>query len=75
MAVAEPKQGKSFHGVVHKLTEAEMISLDKIESGYARTLAKAKLYDGTVIDCTVYTDKKDGKIDRSNDKAPTERYI
>ena len=73
MAVAEPKEGSSFHGVLHKLTEAEMISLDGVEAGYARTPAKAKLYDGTVVDCTVYTNKDDG-FDRSKDKPPTERY-
>ena len=48
--------------------------LDHIEQSYERIPSKAKLYDGTVIECTVYSDPK-GEIDHSNDKPPTERYI
>ena len=32
-----------------------MIKLDKIEAGYSRIPAKAKLYDDTIIDVTVYS--------------------
>jgi hypothetical protein len=74
MACAEPKEGASFHGVVHKVSEAQMKILDGIESIYGRVPSKAKLYDGSIVDCTVYSDPT-GKIDRSNDKPPTERYI
>lgn len=48
--------------------------LDSIEVVYQRIPAKAKLYDGTIVDCTVYADPA-GEIDRSKDKPPTERYI
>ena len=34
MANAFPVDGESFHGVVHKITEDEMLALDKIESSY-----------------------------------------
>ena len=48
--------------------------LDSIEVVYDRIPAKAKLYDGTIVDCTVYADPS-GIMDRSMDKPPTERYI
>lgn len=74
MACAEAKEGKSFHGVLHKVSQKEMKVLDGIERVYERVPSKAKLYDGTIQDCTVYADPT-GKIDRSNDKPPTARYI
>ena len=74
MACAEAAEGESFHGVIHKVKESEMQVLDKIESIYTRVPSKAKKYDGEMIDCTVYADPV-GKIDHSNDKPPTERYI
>ena len=74
MACALANKGKSFHGVLHKCTEKEMDILDKMEGIYKRVKAVARLYDGKVIDCTVYADP-DGIIDRSNDKPPGERYI
>jgi hypothetical protein len=78
MASAKPEAGKSFHGVLHKCTAKEMEVLDKIESIYGRIPSKAKLYDGNMIDCTVYSDP-DGKIDdivkKGNSKPPSERYI
>ena len=51
-----------------------MAKLDKIEATYQRIPSKAKMYDGTVVECTVYGDPS-GNIDRSDDKPPTERYI
>jgi hypothetical protein len=48
--------------------------LDGIESVYGRIPSRAKLYDGSIIDCTVYSDPE-MKIDHSNDKPPSERYI
>ena len=74
MACAQPCEGKSFHGVLHKCKEEHMLKLDKIESVYERIPSKAKLYDGTIIDCTVYGDPS-GNIIHSDDKPPTERYI
>ena len=49
--------------------------LDDIEAVYQRIPSKAKLYDGTIIDCTVYAGDPNAKIDHSNNKPPTERYI
>ena len=46
MACALPNKGKTFHGVLHKCTDAEMVVLDKMEGIYKRVDAKAKLYDG-----------------------------
>ena len=58
MAVALPGEGKSFHGVLHKITETEMKALDEIERGYKRTSAKCKLIDGTILDSTLYSTHK-----------------
>merc|ERR1712147_393732 len=74
MAEALPKEGSSFHGVVHAVTEEEMEMLDKIESVYVRGAGKAKLYDGTIVDCTVYT-RENKERNADIDKHPTERYI
>jgi hypothetical protein len=74
MACADVAPGKSFHGVLHLCSEDEMKSLDALEGIYTRIPSKAKLYDDSLVDCTVYSDPT-GKIDHSNDKPPTERYI
>ena len=74
MAEAIPEEDASFHGVVHAITEDEMVRLDKIESGYSRDNGKAKLYDGTIVDVTVYT-RKNKERGPNVDKPPTERYI
>ena len=58
-ATTLPQKGFSFHGVLHLMSNSDMKILDKIEGvdlrNYERNPAKAKLYDGKVIDCTVYT--------------------
>ena len=38
-----------------------MLALDKIEITYNRAAAKARLYDGTIINCTVYLEGKQAK--------------
>ena len=42
-----------------------------------RRKARAKLYDGTEVECTVYSQNDDffTKPERANDKPPKERYI
>lgn len=78
MAAAKPNPGQSFHGVLHELTVEDMCKLDKIEVGVARSAAKARLYDGTVVDCVVYcddVDKKKATGQDAEDKLPSERYI
>ena len=55
MGIALKEKGKSFHGVLHICTKDDMIMLDDIESGYTRTKAIARLYDGSQINCTVYS--------------------
>ena len=42
MAAAKPAQGKSFHGVLHRMTEQDMVVLDKIEATVSRIKGKAK---------------------------------
>ena len=74
MGIATPKEGESFHGVVHKVTESHMKLLDSIERGYVRKTIKCRKYDGTEIEASIYTDA-DGNFDRSADKPPSERYI
>jgi hypothetical protein len=74
MAEAIPTEDSSFHGVVHAVTQDEMERLDKIEAGYSRDNGKARLYDGTLIDVTVYT-RKNVKRGPDVDKPPTERYL
>jgi hypothetical protein len=51
-----------------------MIRLDKIEAGYSRDNGKAELYDGTIVDVTVYS-RKNKERGPHVDKPPTERYI
>jgi hypothetical protein len=74
VAAAKPSPGKSFHGVLHKCTDSDMAVLDKIEATVSRTSAKAKLYDGSIVDVTVYSNPP-ANTDRSGDKPPTERYV
>lgn len=77
MAAAKPAPGNSFHGVLHRMTDEDMVALDKIEATVSRTVGKAKLYDGSFVDCTVYSNppKEDATGAVSEDKPPTERYI
>ena len=75
IAAAKPSIGKSFHGVLHKCTPEEMAELDRVEVNVPRTKATAKLYDGTLLLCTIYSDPAATTTDRSKDGPPTERYI
>ena len=74
MAAAKPSPGKSFHGVLHAMSDADMVVLDKIEATVSRTAAKAKLYDGSIVDVTVYSSPP-ANSDPAGDKPPTERYV
>lgn len=75
MAAAQAVPGKSFHGVLHLMSEKHMCVLDEIERGYVRQPAQARLYDGTPRECTVYT-KSDAYQSSGSavDMPPTERY-
>lgn len=79
MAFAMPTPGKSFHGVLHKMTEADMKVLDGIEITYERIAAVAKLYDGSTVSCTVYSSGvlfNNGTGGHHSENAlPGERYI
>ena len=66
MGLAVAEEGKTFHGVLHKVTSDEMKLLDGIESSYTRTKAKARLYDNSEVECSLYTDEK-GIWVREND--------
>jgi hypothetical protein len=72
-AEAIPSEGKSFHGVLHKLHKSDMDMIDKIEVGYIRSPAKIRLYNGDIIHGCVYT--KENLFHSSGDKPPTERYM
>ena len=39
MSAAKPSPGKSFHGVLHLVTDADMVILDQIEATVSRTPA------------------------------------
>ncbi|OQR95641.1 kinesin [Thraustotheca clavata] len=76
MAQAVAEKGASFHGVLHKMTATEMANLDQMESSYLRIPAKTRLYNGTIIDATVYTLDPSKKSPMTmEDKPPSERYI
>ena len=49
--------------------------LDKIESLYTRVPAKVKLYDGQIVEASVYTWPNAKARNPEVDKPPTERYI
>ena len=55
------------------MTDEDMVILDKIEATVSRTKGKAKLYNGTFVDCTVYSNppKSDPAGGASEDKPPT----
>ena len=53
----------------------QMAVLDKIEMTYTRVPAKVKLYDGTIIEASVYTRPNAKARGSEVDKPPTERYI
>ena len=75
MAEALPKEGSSFHGVVHAMTDAQMKDLDSMEGSMKRMTGKAKLYDGSVVEATVYTRPIDIERNKEVDFPPSQRYI
>lgn len=76
--------GHSMHGVLHRVTEAQMVELDNMEIGYMRSMGQAKLYgdsdgkDGTsssvVVAACVYC-RPAGTDTLQNDKPPRQRYL
>jgi len=77
-AVAE--EGKSFHGVLHKMTKDDKKKLDIIEMGYDADPCKVRLYDGSEKDAVIYVlnwEKVKNYFPggKPEDKPPTERYI
>ena len=75
MAEAIPCEGSSFHGVVHTVDAEFMEKLDKIEMTYIRKTAKAKMYDGSIRDVSVYCRNEDEVRNAEVDKPPTQRYL
>jgi hypothetical protein len=59
MGTVIEKAGGHLHGVVHTITQREMLMLDKIESGYDRLTVTAEFYDGSKGPATVYKFKPD----------------
>ena len=55
MATAAAAPGKTFHGVILKMSDADMVKLDAIEMGYDRCPAQARRYEGgTEVAVTVF---------------------
>jgi len=54
MASPEAAGGEILHGVLHHMTQTDILSLDDNEPGYCRVPATALLYDGTEQQCEVY---------------------
>lgn len=77
MAFAVPAAGEHIDGVVHTMTAEDMVALDKLEFSYDRHEGKAKLYDDSVISCTVYVQKASGpsELMGSGEHPPQERYV
>jgi len=60
------------------MSAAHMKILDGYEGNVTRKSAKAKLYDGTIVDCTVYAEDKDKKAqvgEATVNNPPPERYV
>ena len=75
-AEALPSPGCTFHGVMHRLDHENMAKLDKIESAYLRTAAKAKRYESDeLFDVFVYTREEGKERNLEVDKPPHERYM
>ena len=66
--------GSQFHGVVHDLTEDQMVLLDEVEGHlYHREMAKAQFYDtDETFDVTVYCLRS--SLERT-EAIPQERYL
>jgi hypothetical protein len=78
MAEAIPCQGKSFHGVLHCITQADVDELNKIEVTYDFSPCSVKLYDGQILsNCYVYVlnAEKRGMIACMTSYPPSERYL
>lgn len=54
IATAVPTQGQTFHGVLHLMSHDDMVKLDRVNSGWNRSAAVARLYDGTEVPCALY---------------------
>ncbi|KAK3260279.1 hypothetical protein CYMTET_30753 [Cymbomonas tetramitiformis] len=77
MAGIEHSPGeRGYHGVVHLLSTEDMLKLDKIEIGYDRVEAKARLYDDSELTVTVYkySTTKTSAF-HGDDNPPSQRYI
>jgi AIG2-like family len=75
MAEALPEEGKSFHGVLHKMSPENMVILDKMEADLTRVNVNVKLYDGSKIVATIYSRPNVKERNSVIDKPPTERYL
>ena len=85
MADARARAGASFHGVLHEIEAAQMAALDAIEAGYKRVAARARRYDGAVVDAFVYSAPRDaatgaplpwhGSSSAAASPPPAQRYI
>lgn len=73
MAVAVEKEGASFHGVLHKMTNEDIDKLDKIEVSYQKRPARVRRYNDEIIDAFVYSNGNPAQS--ASDGTPSERYL
>jgi hypothetical protein len=67
-------EGADFHGVLHKMSDADMSALDRMERGYFRRDVDCYLYDGTHMVGTAYQfDRSKLMVDAA--RPPSQRYV
>lgn len=81
MAAARHGPGCEMHGVVHRITNEELVKLDKIEFLYVREKVEVFVYDGDRLNVEesvlafVYVFRPDMVTKDPNEYPPTERYM
>jgi len=84
-AIPTPLGESSMHGVMHRVTQAQMKQLDKVEIGYVRRTGKARPYNNRIgsssshhnnelVTVTVYC-RPDGANQEEENRPPKERYM
>jgi len=85
-AEAISSAGESLHGVIHKVTHAQMLELDKVEVGYIRQTGTARPYgidwgqtsdnqdDPKLVLVTVYC-RPEGDNKEEDNRPPKQRYL
>jgi len=64
MADACACAGASFHGVLHELSAEDWRALELIEAGYTKAAARARKYDGAIVECVVFSVPRNAETGR-----------